>query len=270
MRILVIGEIALAIVVVTSMARIGQSFIRLTHVTRGYDTKDVVIAAFVLPNAKYHTQETRRNFWFRLLEELDHERTVAFPAVSSGLPIIGGTTAQVSAPDLDPVKSIRASVWTVTANYFRSLGVPVVRGAGQESAFSGDGIVIDTAAAEALFGTHDVVGRRIVWAKEKKEGVVSAVVGPIQDLSVSLETNSTHRIITPHIYVSALHDVPAVVRVSGRALADPGRALQSIRETIARIDPEIPVGALDTFDGVIRTQLVRERFLVVIVLALPL
>lgn len=266
MRALVVVELALSILVLTSMGLLGRSFIRLTDVSRGYDVEKVVVAGLVLRRQVYASPEARRTFRLRLLDELRHDSAVAFPAISSGLPIIGGTVGMVLDGDgSSTAKGVRMAIWSVAGDYFRSLGVPILHGNQPNLALNSSDVAIDAAAARLLFGHENAIGRRIVWGAAKNEGVVTAIVGDIQELNVNVATNSKYRAMKPHIYVGVTNDASAVVRISARATGNPVQALNVVRETIARIDRDIPLSALDTMKALVGVQLARERFLFVIV-----
>jgi hypothetical protein len=119
MRTLAALEIALTVVVLTAMGLVARSFVRLAESPRGYETRDVVVAGCILPRRAYPNVEARRTFVFRLLEELRREPILSSPAVSSGLPAAGGTTAQAWDGDADlrtRVPAYRFGTWQ--ANIF--------------------------------------------------------------------------------------------------------------------------------------------------------
>ena len=166
---------------------------------------------------------------------------------------------------LSTAKGVRMAIWSVAGDYFRSLGVPILHGNQPNLALNSSDVAIDAAAARLLFGHENAIGRRIVWGAAKNEGVVAAIVGDIQELNVNVATNSKYRAMKPHIYVGVTNDASAVVRISARATGNPVQALNVVRETIVRIDRDIPLSALDTMKGLVGAQLARERFLFVIV-----
>lgn len=266
MRALVTVQIALAIVALTAMGLLGRSFLRLSQVQRGYDTANVIVAGVILPDDDYASPDARRTFSIRLLDDLRRDPTMRAPALSSGIPVVGGTAGMVRDADAPPsVKSTRMAVWSVEGDYFQSVGIPILRGGVPNFAVDRESVVIDAAAARLLFGSDDPLGRRIVWGAAKREGIVTTIAGDIQDVNMNVATNSRYRTTTPHVYVAAASAVSPVVRVSALATGDPNLALANLRETIARIDTDLPVAPLDTMEALVHRLTTGERFLFVII-----
>jgi putative ABC transport system permease protein len=138
----------------------------------------------------------------------------------------------------------------------------VIRGATPDSSGRWAGVAVDGAAARAIFGTEDVIGRRIAWGADRNAGIISAVVGNLQEFYVNTRTNSRYRSLEPHIYIPTVYGVSAVVRVAARAHGDPVKAVRAVRRAIARVDRSLPINPLNTMADLIRFQAARERFLV--------
>jgi putative ABC transport system permease protein len=266
MRVLVVLEVAFAMVLLAAMGLLSRSYIHLTRIRRGYDARDVIAAGLILPAQTYRTAESRRGFALRLLDALRREPTISFPAISSGLPIVGGTAGTAWNDDWSPqAKGVRVAIWNVTGDYFRSLGIPVIHGTRPNVDGGSSGVAVDVTAARLLFGFENALGRRVVWGRDRNSGIVTAVVGDIQDLYVNLNANSRYRSVDPHIYVPMAYGVSPVIRISARSRSDARQALSTLNRAITTIDRNLPIGPLDTMEGLVRMQLARERFLATIV-----
>jgi putative ABC transport system permease protein len=262
MRALMGVEIAVAVLLLTSLGLLGRSFYHLTTLDRGYEIHGVVTAAFSLPRQQYPTAQARRAFWLGLLNELRSESRLRSPSISSGLPVVGGTVAPVSDRGSagTPTRS-RMAVWSVTPGYFETVGVSVLQGAAPSFDSSSREIAMDATAARQLFGSQSALGRGVVWGSAGDEGTVAAVVSDIQDVSVDVATNAKYRAARPHVYVGLGQDPPAVVRVAARTNTGAANAVMAIREAIARLDRSLPLAETDTLESLISVQLGRERFL---------
>ena len=267
MWVLAAAEVALAIIGLSTTGMLVRSFARLVHSPRGYDTRRVVLASLVLPRRLYPTSEGRRAFELRFLHELRLDSSIASAALSSGAPILGGETGNAW-DGSKPVtaKGFRTSEWSVLGDYFGTFNIPIVRGRQPDFNPDSDEIAIDRPAARTIFGTEDVVGRRVRWGFDKTEGIVVALVGDVQEFYMNLagDSRSRYRSVRPHIYVPVGKNAPGVLRVAVVTKADTARAIQAIREALARIDPGVPVDSANSIEQLITDQLEPERFLMVI------
>src|SRR5579883_1116640 len=263
MRAAVAFQIGLGVVLGTSVGVLGSSFLRLARMDRGYEMKNVVGAGFLLPSRSYADAGAARAFRWRLLNELRRSPDLAFPAVLSGAPFFGGTSGTASAAERSSLPGRIVSIWSVAGEYFQALKIPVLRGREPNFNANPDAVALDEAAARALFGGESPLGRRITWGARKNVGVVTAVTGSMQEVLPGPEGNSL-RSVKPHIYVSAMRDDSRVVRVLARAIGNPPGALESMERAIAGVDQRLPVEA-QTLEGMLATQLAKERFLITVV-----
>ncbi len=267
-RALVVFELAFAILLLTVMGLFGTSFMRLNDIDRGYSTDDVVLGGMILPREKYSTPALRRDFVMRVLTELHTSSAIASAAIASGAPIFGGMSASVADGDA-PADGTgkRMTTWSVAGDYFQTLGIPVIKGTVPAFESDPDGVAIDQAAAIAVFGTDDAVGRRIVWGREKHSGVVNAVVANIEDINVTGGESTKRRNVDPHIYLPSAGGMPLVVRVAVRRRAGLNETLTAMQEAVASVDRELPFDSIDSISALIRFQLARERFLAALLAA---
>jgi len=262
MRATVLLEISLAVVVLVATSVLARSFFRFLLADRGYETENVAVGAFILPPDRYHDPAARRAFIAALLEGLRRSPALRSPAVSAGVPIIGGMAGSISSGTEPEARVVRARIWTYSGDYFASLGIHVLKGTVPDAG-SGS-VAVDMAAARSLFGSEDPVGRRVVWGNDRKQALVSAVVNDIPDFRTNLETNSVLRTVTPHLYVPDPASPPPVIRVSARFQGDSRSALESIHRAVAAVDKDLTLDLLDTIDGLIRTSLQSRKMILTV------
>ena len=268
---LVIFELTFAILILTIMGLFGSSFLRLNDIDRGYSTEDVVIGGMILPREKYSTPALRREYVMRVLNELRSSPAIVSAAIASGAPIFGGMSAPVVDGD-SPLNSAgkRMATWSVAGDYFETLGQSVLEGTAPDFEKDPSGVAVDQAAAIALFGTEDAIGRRIVWGREKSSGVVKAIVANIQDINVKGGESKKSRNFNPHIYIPSAEGMPIVIRVMGRSRGGITGSLNAMKNAVSSVDRELPFDSIDSISALIRFQLARERFLAVLVTAFAL
>ncbi|MGH9162003.1 MAG: FtsX-like permease family protein, partial [Vicinamibacteraceae bacterium] len=268
---LVVGQLALAVVLLAGAGLLLGSFIRLTSVDPGFRTERILSFRLNLPEGGYGSNEQVRRFFGQLLERVEAHPGVRSAGVISRLPI-GQTGAfrsrfriegQTLAGEEEP--SIGARV--INPEYFQTMGVPVLRGRSmseRDSAGSPPIVLINEAAAERFFPSVDPIGRRLVgfsWDPVENAADAFTIVGVVADVrSLGLDREPA-----PEVYF-ALAQVPlssmwVVVRTAG----DPLTLTGPIRRELKAVDPSLPVPEFRTFEQVMADSVSRPRFLTTLV-----
>jgi putative ABC transport system permease protein len=161
--------------------------------------------------------------------------------------------------------SPRADWQTVTPGYFDALGMRIVRGRGIE-ARDGAGapgvVVINRSLAEAYWPGEDPIGRRYTLGGGAGPGVVT-IVGIVEDIRHATLADAPR----PEMYLAHAQfrfwNGGSVVRALSVAVrADDATSLApAVRETVRRIDPNLPISALQTMDEVRGASVAWPRFL---------
>jgi predicted permease len=263
-RRLMVGEIALSFVLVTTGALLARSFRNLLSVPVGFDPTHLVSARTWLPSVRYRDSLSQITFNARLTDALVSEFGRGAVTLTSALPIEGGTSGTV---DIAGRKFANADMSMVEKRvvgneYFEVMRTKLVAG----RTFSGDDVlgaqpvaVVNEAFAKRWFPNEATVGRQLTfgWGTDATQTIVGVVAdvreGPLDRGSM------------PTVYVSA-SQVPnsfmnAVVRTN-RAPDDVGRAY---RKALKRLDPALPAMDVRAISDVIGSS-VRQRRLLTVVL----
>ena len=134
---LVVGQLALATVLVIGTALLVQSLEHIERVALGFHPDHLLTASISLPEAKYPTMEKAAAFYRELLAEVQALPGVTSAGITSGLPMDGGDT-QMSVTPLDrapgvPEQGIQSSWRIVTAGYLHTLAFRCERAASSSS-----------------------------------------------------------------------------------------------------------------------------------------
>jgi putative ABC transport system permease protein len=233
----------------------------------GFETDSLVQVPVSLPRARYQPGEPVIGFYERLVEEISALPAVDSATVRSASPIGGGgfyvSRSYLKEDQPEPPASVEISgPWTVVgADHFRTMGIPIHQGRGFLSSDVEDSlpvVVVNQSFAEQMFGDDSPIGKRIrSWRDENVYREVVGVVGNVRYYSVGDQ-------IRPCVYVPHQQDrwrfMNLVVRVNG----SPEAAIPELRETIARLDPELVVAGISTMDQVFTQNLAGPRFLTVL------
>jgi putative ABC transport system permease protein len=127
---LVVGEIAASLALLIGAGLLLRSFSLLRNSGIGVQTENVITMGIKLPNAKYNTLPVRRQFFDQLLDRVQREPGVQAAAVSTEMPLEGGTNGYVTVDGQDdPALATQLVEWNnITPDYFRAFGVPVMQG----------------------------------------------------------------------------------------------------------------------------------------------
>ena len=161
-QVLIVGEIALAMTLLTAGGLMARSLQRQLEVRVGFNPDGVTAARLTLPTARY-LAEQRPIFVARLEQELRRQPLVADVAIGSDLPF-GGASASSLTPDGDPERVMRHYRHYVTPDYFKTLSMPLLRGR-QFTVDDREGrplvAIVSQSGARRIWEGDDVVGRRI-------------------------------------------------------------------------------------------------------------
>src|SRR5438876_872483 len=131
-RLLVIAQVALSLLLLAGAGLLIKSFANLRASKPGFDPQHAIVCELILPKAKYPEPEKHRQFFEQILPKL-----AALPgiqAVGAAFPMPfsnndwGSTFAIVGQPPRPPGQELEASHLTVTPDYFRAMGTPLLRG----------------------------------------------------------------------------------------------------------------------------------------------
>ncbi|HEV8525028.1 MAG TPA: ABC transporter permease [Terriglobales bacterium] len=191
---LVIAEMAMAMVLLVGAGLMVRSLIRLQRVDPGLNPAGVLTFELCIPNSKFSDTYQRWLFLERLLERLKRVPGIAFAGATTGLPLefMGGNTSfEIVGQPKQPGKFEGADNWAITPDYLRSMQIRLIAGRPFESRDNKDAplvCLIDQTLARRHFPNENPVGRRIRlgFGGSPREivGVVASVKNRVLDSSL--------------------------------------------------------------------------------------
>jgi putative ABC transport system permease protein len=261
---LVVAEIALALVLLTGAGLLLKSFLRLRAVDTGFRPQNVVTVTVNLPRAKYGAVERIRAFHSDLLTRLsDLPGVVAAGAVNyrplGEMLMRGDFTIEGAAGEADFI----ADKVVVSPHYFQALGIQLLRGrdfTGADHERAARVAIVSRAVARAIAPGEDAVGRRVSVQSRPTEQDWLTIVGVVDDVRQWGPTRGTHpAIYRPYLQVdqaSALTHMTFAVRTA----ADPAAAVPSIRSVLRSVDRDQPASSIALMDDVIGAVTAASAF----------
>ncbi len=269
-NVLVVGEIAVALVLLTGAGLLIRSAIALNGVDPGFDPRGVMAGRVSLPEAGYETPDQVIRAFERIEERLQAVPGTAAGALVSVAPLEGGGSNGLvpEGRPLDISSAINSQRRLVTPGYFATMRIQLVRG----RTFTADDrrgaplvMVINETLAREAFPGEDAVGKRIACCEPGPDGSPNwkEVVGVVRDVRAQgLDEAPVPEFYLPMVQAPAAawtwddRTMSVVVRAQG----DPVALMAPLRRAIADVDPALPLYQLGTMDGRVVDSMAQTRF----------
>lgn len=262
---LVVGQLALAVVLLHGAGLLLHSFVRLTSVDPGFQTGQVLSFRVDLSPAAYGGNERVHAFFSGFFEGIRRHTGVLSVGAIHHLPIGSAgsfrSRFRVEGRTLEG-EEVSIGVRIVTPEYFQTMSVPVLRGRGiddQDRAGGLPTVVINEAASAQFFAGDDPIGHRLVgFGYDPIQAAADAftVIGVVADVrSRGLSEAPQAEAYFAHAQVPHSR-MFVVVHTAGEPLAQIG----AIRTEISALDRNLPIPEFRTLDQVVADSLNQPRF----------
>jgi putative ABC transport system permease protein len=160
----VVLEITLTVPLLISAGLMLRSSLLLQSMDRGMNLKNVLTLQISLPQAKYNTADQVTAFYRRILERIQTEPGVESVGAVNFLPLINvqdATVLTVEGGSLSPEQEIPVAYRVIDQNYFRTLGIPLLRGryfTEQDNDESHGVVLINQATAQRYWPNESPMG----------------------------------------------------------------------------------------------------------------
>jgi predicted permease len=245
---LVVGEIALALVLLTGAGLLLRSLERLQRVPTGLDEGSLLAVPIEPPSPRYDSPERALQLYRDVAAAVAAVPGVRSVALTNHVPLSGASMN--SAIEVDGAPSGRGTdevlFREVDSAYFRTAGIPIVRGRGfspDEISHPGDVALVNQALAARYWPGGDPIGKRITVFKSAQgrpdfgEPVRVTIIGVAANVRhFSLDTD-----FTPEVYLPYTVTVWRRMSVLARAAGDPERLIAAVSRAVRAVEPDIPL-----------------------------
>jgi putative ABC transport system permease protein len=259
---LVIGEAALAVVLLVGAGLFLRSLTRLQEVNPGFDPRGVMTATLALPPTQYKEPEKRIVFYRSVLERLAGVQGVSGAAAGIPLPFsgMGGSASfaiegRVGGPN-DP--GPHGDIGWVTPGYFEAMRIPLKSGrffAAQDRQGTEPVAIVDENLARQYWPNEDPLGKHIRRGGQAWSTIVG-VVGHVNPSDLAGDTGKG--VYYYCTFQQALPFASLVVKTHG----DPANLAGAIRAAVREVDPNQPVYRLKTMQDMVASSLAPRKFVV--------
>jgi predicted permease len=271
--VLVVAEIGLAVMLLVGAALLGRSFQRLVQQDPGFRSARAVTAKVELP---YSYADFRKivDFYDRLLASLRAEPGVSIVGATNFLPLDAawrGPFFIQGRPRPRQGDDAQAQHQTVDDDYFRAIGVPLVKGRFFDPRDSADApgvVIVNEALARRQWPSEDPVGQTLMspirnigpMGRSLMQRPLFQVVGVV----ANVKNATLVRDAEPAIYFSFRQFPFRGMNVVAQGQGDPAAVLAAVRTSVQRLDPNLPLSSARTLDRIIGDATDRPRALMLL------
>ena len=263
-RLLVVSEIALALLLLISATLLLRSFSLLHGVDPGFRTDNVLSMRIELPAARYEQQTAQRQFHQQLLDGLN-STPGTHAALISELPMSGDWLTHNFVIDgrprppagAEPVVQTR----TIAGDYFRLMGIPLLAGrdfSTEDHTGSLHVALVNRAFADKYFPAQDPLGSRVEWAREDPPDWMT-IIGVVGDVK-HFGPHEPEEPAVYDLYSQTGQQWKRWMYLVVRGDAAPGALLAVAKEQLRAIDDQLPVSHVFTMSDVLAASLDHQRF----------
>ncbi|MBI4661998.1 MAG: ABC transporter permease, partial [Verrucomicrobia bacterium] len=254
---LIVAEIGLALMLLTGAGLLVRSFNKLMRVSPGFVAEYALAMDLSMPNAQYPSASAKAEFVHRMVDRISAVPGVETAGYAWNRPMQGIASderpMQVVGRQDQPDQGYGVKYEGVAGEYFRAVGIPLLRGRTFSSADISTNaapvVVCSEALARKVFLNEDPVGQYVQFDKDPKKFEIVGMVGDIK-LTQFLD-DRLDRIYFPQVVGNG--SLIVRTRVAPASLAE------TIRKAILEVDPDQPVSNVRTLEQDISRSVAPRR-----------
>jgi len=262
-NLLVVSEVAVALLLLVGAGLMTKSFLRLQQVDPGFNATNVVSMNIALPTSKYR-QEQVMTFYDQLFERVKHLPGVKSVAGINPLPLSNTNISSRFIVEGAPLVALAdrpfAGVRVITPDYFQTMSIPQLKGRSfteQDREKTPNVIIVNEALASRYWPNQDVVGKRLAISQEESGPQVwreiVGVVGNVKSKAIEIE-------VMPEAYFPYRQVPGNFMNLVVRTASDPVSMVSVIRNQVLSVDKDQPVSDIMTMEQRVARSVAAKRF----------
>jgi predicted permease len=281
--VLVVSELALAVLLLVGAGLLIRSFSRLLDVSPGFQTQHLLTLELSLPNKAYPDGAPVQNFFTQLVARVKTVPGIQSAGAVSEMPLSANYNSgsvffeDTSIPDIPRLPELlnlpfmEIDQRAATPGYFSAMQIPLVRGRIFSDADNATALlvaVVDANFAHRFWPHGDAIGQRIavdtvpgadpnVQSKIPRWRTIVGVVGHVKHYG--LDTEGREQIYFPHNQPLYGVFVPRDMTLAVRTSLDPASITNAIREQVAALDKDLPLYNIATMEQLVSTSVAQPR-----------
>jgi len=249
---LVIAEIALSLVLLTSAGVLMRSFIKLQTTDLGFDPARILLVRVPVGTGRVESAAGQARFAGEVLARIRALPGVTNAATTIGLPAFGGFSTDFDIPGVGHADTWRGQVELCSDGYFKTLGVRFLQGRD----FHADDLnharrvaIVNRRLAERFLGSIDPIGWTLVVSLRTSNGAIEPQSFQIVGVVENAKNSGVTEPVLPGAFLPAsavpVRGMSFVIRTAGPPL----QALRTIKREMWAIDPAVAIAESDALEN---------------------
>jgi putative ABC transport system permease protein len=259
-RSLVIGEVAIALVLVVSAGLLIETLVRLRAVDPGFRSDHILTAEIAVPYPRYADADRRRRFYTEVLDRVRILPGVERAGLTSDLPYAASANyMSVTVEGRDARSSLGSETLfrLVSNEYLQTMGARLLAGRLLDDRDRPDtlpAVVVNETLARAYWPNETAVGRRIDAGTGDGSRLWMTIVGVVEDVKErGFDYAAKAAVYVPFTQTTFAFFQPSYIAV--RTSVPPERLASALQRAVWAVDPEQPVSELRTMDDIVDEEL---------------
>jgi predicted permease len=265
---LVVVQVAMAIVLLIGASLMIESFKHLRQVELGFEPSNLLTMQIALPPSRYDSDRKKAAFYQELVQRVATVPGVRGVAVAASLPTASSIQfpIQIAGHPLMNTGLRPLGQWqAISNNYFRSLGTALQRGrefTEHDNADSSWVVIINESLARRFWPDYprgqDPIGQHMLFGPGNS--ISPEIVGVVADVhEESLDADNG-----PEAYMPLAQRCPQTMHLLVRTEGEPRRMENAIRAQVVGVDPDQPVSKVRTMEEVLETSVASQRLTILV------
>jgi predicted permease len=256
-QVLVITELALALVALVGAGLFVRSMQEAQRIDPGFESKNLAVLGFDL-GGQHYSDERGKQFYRELMEKARTVPGVESATVASNFPLGGGLGRSIFPEGSENDPSRRAILVTtnmVAPNYFETLRIPLVKGrvfTDFDTEKTTPVAIINEAMAKKFWPGEDPIGKRYTFFQDP---VLHEVVGVVKNSVI----NAIGEDPQPQVYLPVPQYYQAFGTLQVRTAGNPSAVIATVRSTVQQLDRNLPLVFVQTIGDVLDQGLWAPR-----------
>ncbi|HEU4836929.1 MAG TPA: ABC transporter permease [Pyrinomonadaceae bacterium] len=265
-NLLVVSEVAVALLLLVGAGLMTKSFLRLQQVDPGFDATNVVSMNIALPTSKYRDQQLNI-FYDQLFERVRNLPGVKSVGGISPLPLGGTNVSRAVLVEGAPVVALAdrpsVGVRVVTPGYFQTMSIPVLKGRSfteQDRDNTPNAILVNEELASRFWPNQDAIGKRLDFEEDSGKQVwreIVGVVGNVKHKALATE-------VMPEAYFAYKQVPENFMSLVVHTASDPVSMIPAIRNQVLSLDKDQPVSDIMTMEQRLAKSVASSRFVMLL------
>ncbi len=263
-NILVVTELAIAMVLLVGAGLLIQSLWRLQNVNTGLQPDNVLTFNITLPEVKYNADK-QAQFFIDLKQRLEATPGVQSASAILPLPLNGDRfviSFEIDGRPVAPKDQPSADFFTTGVDYFKTMGIPIIKGRDfndHDKHGATPVVIVSETFARQIFPNEDPIGKRIkpgIGTYEDEESPWREIIGVVGDIrNRSLNTEPKKAYYVPQTQVP-FNQLVGVVKTTG----DPRSLISAVTKQVGAMDADIPLFAVKSMPEYLSASVAAPRF----------